>query len=191
MNIADVSVYVTAYNVWNYGQLLAVWTAWRHYVSGRAVQFMSANLFMIFSSGRKLSAPISRLFSVTVSEQCVPSWSGILQRKGISIWHVKYWFARKRRKFWRKFRDERVPSAQTIKNFLYTLISRGLLIVTKQIYKRRVHTEEKSDDIGVRLEHTPREFPVNYERMNCSCITNIWRVKCGWHAKILVEYYLL
>jgi hypothetical protein len=33
----------------------------------------------------------------------------------------------------------------------------GLLIDKKQKHKRRVVTEEKLDDIGARLEHTPRK----------------------------------
>jgi hypothetical protein len=37
------------------------------------------------------------------------------------------------------------------------LRSTGLLIYNKRKHKRRVLTEEKSDDIGARLEHTPRK----------------------------------
>jgi hypothetical protein len=67
--------------------------------------------------------------------------------------YMKYEFARKwRRKFVRKFRDERTPSRQTIHTLLNTTI--GLLIDKKKT--RRVFTE-KSDDIRVRLEHTPRK----------------------------------
>jgi hypothetical protein len=33
----------------------------------------------------------------------------------------------------------------------------GFVIDKKQKYKRRVLTEEKLDDIGTRLEHTPRK----------------------------------
>jgi hypothetical protein len=44
-----------------------------------------------------------------------------------------------------EFRDERVPSRTT-----------KLLIDKKQKHKRRVLTEEKLDEIGARIEHTPR-----------------------------------
>jgi hypothetical protein len=55
-----------------------------------------------------------------------------------------------------KFRDERVPSRQTIHNLVNKLITMGLLIDKKQKHKRRVLTE-KLHDIGARLEHTPRK----------------------------------
>jgi transposase len=61
------------------------------------------------------------------------------------------------RKFRRKFRGERVPSRQTIHNLVNKLRSTGLLIDKKQKHKRRVLTEEKLDDMGARLEHTPRK----------------------------------
>jgi hypothetical protein len=68
---------------------------------------------------------------------------------------MKYGSARKcRRKFRRKFRDQSVPSRQTIHNKLRTT---GPQIDMKQKHKRRVLTEEKLDDIGARLEHTPRK----------------------------------
>jgi hypothetical protein len=64
--------------------------------------------------------------------------------------YVKFGSAGKcRRKFRRKFHDERVPSRQTIHNLLNKLRTTGL--------KRRVLTEETLDDIGSRLEHTPRK----------------------------------
>jgi transposase len=70
--------------------------------------------------------------------------------------YVKYGSARKcRRKFRRKFCDETVPSRQTIHNLVNKVRSTGLLIDKKQKHKRRVLTEEKLDDIGARLEHTP------------------------------------
>jgi transposase len=70
--------------------------------------------------------------------------------------YVKYGSARKcRRKFRRKFCDERVPSRQAIHNLVNKVRSTGLLIDKKQKHKRRVLTEEKLDDIGARLEHTP------------------------------------
>jgi gamma-glutamylcysteine synthetase len=72
--------------------------------------------------------------------------------------YVKYESTRKCRwKFRRKFGDERVPCKQTIHNLVNKLRSTGLLIDKKQKHKRRVLTEEKLDDIGARLEHTPRK----------------------------------
>jgi hypothetical protein len=72
--------------------------------------------------------------------------------------YVKYGFARKcRRKCRRKFRDERVTSRQTIQNSVNKLWITGLLIDKKQKPNRRVLSEEKSDDKGARLEHTPRK----------------------------------
>jgi uncharacterized protein YjiS (DUF1127 family) len=56
----------------------------------------------------------------------------------------------------RKFRDETVPSRQRIHNFLNKHRLTGLLIDKEQKHKLRVLSEEKLDDIGVRLEHTPR-----------------------------------
>jgi hypothetical protein len=47
MNFADESVCLMSHNVCNYGKLLILWTAWRHYVSRRAVRFMRGNLYMI------------------------------------------------------------------------------------------------------------------------------------------------
>jgi hypothetical protein len=52
---------------------------------------------------------------------------------------VKYRSAGKCR---RKFRDERVPSRQTIHNLTNKLRSMGLLI-----HKKQKHTEEKLDDM--------------------------------------------
>jgi hypothetical protein len=76
----------------------------------------------------------------------------------ISVTHVKYGSARKRRrKFRRKFRDERVPSRHTTCNLANTLRTTGLLIDKKQKHKRLVLTEEKLDELGARFEHTPRK----------------------------------
>jgi hypothetical protein len=70
---------------------------------------------------------------------------------------VKYGSAGKcRRTFRCKFRDERVPSRQTIHNFVSKLRITGFLIDKKQKRKRRVLTE-KLHDTGARLEHTPRK----------------------------------
>jgi hypothetical protein len=67
---------------------------------------------------------------------------------------VKYGTAGKcRRKFRRKFRDERVPSRQKIHN----LANKLRTIDKKQKYNRQVLTVEKLDDMGARPEHTPRK----------------------------------
>jgi transposase len=60
-------------------------------------------------------------------------------------------------KFQRKFRDERVPSRQTIHNLVNKRKTTELLIDKKTEHKRRVLTEEKLDDIRARLEHIPRK----------------------------------
>jgi transposase len=62
-----------------------------------------------------------------------------------------------RRKFRRKFRDQRLPSRQTIHNLVNKVRTVGLLRDKKEKHKRRVLTEEKLDAIGVRLERTPKK----------------------------------
>jgi hypothetical protein len=70
--------------------------------------------------------------------------------------YEKYGSARKcRQKFRRKFRDERVPSRQTIHNLGNKLRTTGLLRYKKQKHKRRVLNWV--DDLGARLERTPRK----------------------------------
>jgi hypothetical protein len=76
------------------------------------------------------------------------------QRVFLYVIHVKYRSARNCR---RKFRDERVPSRQTIHNLVNKLSTTGLLIDKKQKHTRRVLTEEKLNDKGARFEHTPRK----------------------------------
>jgi hypothetical protein len=72
--------------------------------------------------------------------------------------YVKHGSAGKcRRKFRRKFRDERVRSRQRIHSLVNKLRTMGLLIDKKQKHKRRVLTEETLDDAGARLEHTSRK----------------------------------
>jgi hypothetical protein len=61
------------------------------------------------------------------------------------------------RKCWGKSRDERVPSRQTFHNLVNKHRTTGLLIHGKRKYMRRVLTEDKIDDTGARLEHTPRK----------------------------------
>jgi DNA-binding transcriptional regulator GbsR (MarR family) len=63
-----------------------------------------------------------------------------------------------RRTFRRKYRDERVPSRQTVHNLVNKLRTAGLVRDKKQKRRRRVFTEEKSDDIGARLEHTAKKW---------------------------------
>jgi hypothetical protein len=55
------------------------------------------------------------------------------------------------------FHHEIVPSRQTIHNLVNKLRTMGLLIDKKQKHKCQVLTEEKFDDIGARLEHTPKK----------------------------------
>jgi hypothetical protein len=72
--------------------------------------------------------------------------------------YVKYKSARKcQRKFQCKSRDERLLSRQTIHNLVSKLRTMGLLRDKKLKHKCQVLTQEKLDDIGSRLEHTPRK----------------------------------
>jgi hypothetical protein len=78
------------------------------------------------------------------------------QRVFLYVTHVKYGSARTcRRKFLRKFLDERVPSRQTIHNLVNKLKTTGHLIDKTLKHKLRMLTEVKLDNIGARLEHTP------------------------------------
>jgi hypothetical protein len=71
---------------------------------------------------------------------------------------VKYRSARKcRRKCRRNFSNERIPRKQTINNLVNKMTTTGLSIDKKLNYKCRMLTEEKLDDIGARLQHTPRK----------------------------------
>jgi hypothetical protein len=111
-----------------------------------------------FSSGRQLSAPLAVCSQLQL--MCSVFCLGVVYFRAtcISVWHVKYVSARNcRRKFRRKFCDERVPSRQTVLNLVNKLRSTRLLIDKKAKHKRRVLTEEKLDDTGARLEHTPRK----------------------------------
>jgi hypothetical protein len=60
-----------------------------------------------------------------------------------------------RQKLLHKFYEVRVPSRQTIHNLTNKHKTAGLLIGNKTKHKRRVLTEEKLDNIGATLEHTP------------------------------------
>jgi hypothetical protein len=73
-----------------------------------------------------------------------------------------------RRKFRRKFHAERVPSRQAIHNLVNKLKPTGLLIDKKENHKRRVYTEENSDDIIARLEHhLENHWNVWLKRLEC------------------------
>jgi hypothetical protein len=65
-------------NIWNGGKLLTLLTAWWHYVPQQAVQLTCRNLFIICQQLVAVISFISHLFSVTINEQCVMSWCGIL-----------------------------------------------------------------------------------------------------------------
>jgi transposase len=85
-------------------------------------------------------------------------WYALEQRVYLYETYVKYGCGRKRRqKFRRKFRDETVPSRQTIYNLQNKLRTTGLLTDKKQKHKPRALTEQKLDGIGVRLKHAPRK----------------------------------
>jgi hypothetical protein len=62
--------------------------------------FMRGNLFMICQQWAAVISFISRLFPITISEQCVPSWCGILLEQLVFFYdtYVKYGSARKRRR---------------------------------------------------------------------------------------------
>jgi hypothetical protein len=80
------------------------------------------------------------------------------QRVFLHDTYMKYGSAGKcRRKFRRKFCDERVPSRQKIHNLVNKLRTTGLLTDKIQKHKCGVFTEEKLDDMGARLQHTPRK----------------------------------
>jgi hypothetical protein len=78
------------------------------------------------------------------------------QRVFLHDTYMKYGSARKcRRKLRSKFRDERVPSRQIFHNF--NLDQRDSYYTRNKTHECRVFTEEKLDDIGASLEHTPRK----------------------------------
>jgi transposase len=72
--------------------------------------------------------------------------------------YLKHGSARKCRGYFRrKFRDERVPSRQTIHNLVNKLRSTGLLIDKNQKHECRVLTEKKLDNTEARREHKSRK----------------------------------
>jgi hypothetical protein len=79
---------------------------------------------------------------------------------------VKYGSAGKCwRKFRHQFRDESVPSRQTIHFLVNELRTAGLLIDKKTKHKRRVLTEQKLDDTGASSNsRTEEELKENIRR---------------------------
>jgi hypothetical protein len=72
--------------------------------------------------------------------------------------YVKCGSARRcRRKFCRKYPGNTVPSTRGIHKLIDKVRSTGSLLDKKPARKRRVLTEEKLDEIGARLEHTPHK----------------------------------
>jgi transposase len=72
--------------------------------------------------------------------------------------YVKSGSARKvRRRFRRKFQDVTVPHRETVHRIVNKVRETGSLLDRKPELKRRVLTEEKLDEIGARLEHSPRK----------------------------------
>jgi hypothetical protein len=85
-------------------------------------------------------------------------WYALKQHVFLHDTYMKYRSAGKcRRKFQRTFRDERVPSRQTVHSLVNKHRTTGLLIYKKQKHKLQVLTEGKLDDIGASLEHMPRK----------------------------------
>jgi hypothetical protein len=114
------------------------------------------------SSLQQFSAPLAILFYIfIVSEQCCTSWCSIFYSNMYycmtSVCNMDI-LESVGKKFWHEFRDERVPSKQTIHNLVDILRTTRLLLDKKQKHKCRVLTEEKLDDTGAKLEHTPRKL---------------------------------
>jgi hypothetical protein len=117
------------------------------------------SLFIIWQEYTAVINSISHLFSVQLVSSVVRHGAAYFRATCISVCHpYKIRSARKcRRKFRRTFRDERVPSRQTIHNLVNTLRTTGLSTDNKQKHKRPVLTEEKLDDIGSKLLNTHLE----------------------------------
>ncbi|PNF15704.1 hypothetical protein B7P43_G12455 [Cryptotermes secundus] len=62
-----------------------------------------------------------------------------------------------RRKFRHKFPETTCPSGDTISKLVKKVRTHGILIDRKPLKRNRVLTEEKLDDIGHRLENSPRK----------------------------------
>jgi hypothetical protein len=156
-NFADESVY---------------WTAWWHYI------LWGGNLFIICQQWGAVISSIGRFFSVTISEQCVLSWRSVLYGNMYlcmtPTWNM-YLLESVQRKCWCKFRDERLPSRQTIYNYVNKLRTR-LLTDKKQNYKQRVLTEDKLDGIGAKLDHTPWKSLICLSQETEASNSSAWRV---------------
>jgi hypothetical protein len=82
----------------------------------------------------------------------------IEQRVCLVLLYFKYESAGKcRRKFQCQFPGEPVPSKQSIHNLVNKLKTTGSLLDKKPDRKRTVLREEKLDNIGARLETSPRK----------------------------------
>ncbi|KAJ4447277.1 hypothetical protein ANN_09281 [Periplaneta americana] len=63
-----------------------------------------------------------------------------------------------RREFEHRFAGVRIPSRSTIHDLsLKSDVPTGFFLNKKRVQQRRVLTEEKFDEVGVRLEHSPRK----------------------------------
>jgi hypothetical protein len=128
------------------------------------------------------------------------------QRVFLDDTYVKY---RSARECWRKLRCKfcDVPSRQTIHNLVNKLRSAGLLIDTKWKCKLQVLTEDKLDDTGATLEHTPRKsVKCLAQRLECQSLVqegqhNCWSLAhalqpwnpasrvpiCNWFPQFVIE----
>jgi hypothetical protein len=147
-NFADESACLTADNVWNEGKYLTCGP-----LGGIMLHGGQCGSLWFLSSRQQLSAPLA-ICSQLQLVRSVLRHGEVYSEQSVFLYvtHVKYGSARKCR---RKFRDERVPSRQTIHNLVNKLRT-WPLTDKKQKHKRRVLTE-KLDAIGARLEHTPRK----------------------------------
>jgi AraC-like DNA-binding protein len=135
-----------------------LWTAWRHYVSLQALVFMRGNLFLICLQWAAVISSVSRLFSVTVNEQCGMSRCHILQ-SNMYLCMTTTWNMDLLESVGEYIGVNFVKSSQQTNNSLFGdwLRSTELLIDKKRKNKRWVLADDKLDDIGAILEHTPRK----------------------------------
>jgi hypothetical protein len=110
-------------------------------------------------------------------------WYTLEQRLFLYDTYVKHGSAGKCwRKFWCKFHDERVPSRQTICSLVNKRRTMGPLIDKKQKHQCWVLTEGKLDDIGARLEHTPRNhWNIWLKRLECQSLVQEQQHNCWSH----------
>jgi uncharacterized protein YijF (DUF1287 family) len=117
----------------------------RHYVSQRAVWFMRGSLWFV-SSRQQLSAPLAicsqlQLVSSAVCFRATSMWNTDLLETVGENFEINFVMKEFSAVWW------------------INLEQRDTLIDKKQKHKRRVLTEEKSDNIEARLVHTPRMLP--------------------------------